>query len=170
MGRRRSGRLPQWQRRTVVVPRQERAPRPLTVVVLALTLVACGRAAGQTSSAAAASVRIPLQPGLEVVRVVSVDSGDHEGIFTIVSVDAHGVSLLGSAEVPVEDADADANPLAAMLGGARPASAAKSAPALKHVDVRRTVRREDLDRAHEYMQVFFEGMDDVKPGTTAIQL
>jgi outer membrane protein OmpA-like peptidoglycan-associated protein len=96
--------------------------------------------------AAAASAAIPLQPGLTIITAVSDREGDYESIKTIEAVTADAVRIVYSADVP---------------GGSGAAKARK-------VSTRRTVRRDDLRSAHEYMQIFNPAAPDTFAGTTAI--
>jgi len=96
-------------------------------------------------NAAAASV-IALQPGLTIVTALSDRQGDYESLKTIEAVSADGVKIVYTADVP------DA-------GGAAKA---------RKVSTRRTVRREDLNAAHEYMQIFNPASPETFAGTTAI--
>jgi OOP family OmpA-OmpF porin len=96
-----------------------------------------------------AQTRVPVRQGLTVVTALSDRLGDYESIKTVESVSADAIRLTYSADVPA------------------PAGAGRGAASRK-VSVRRTVRREDLKTAHEYMQVFGTNAADIFPGTTAI--
>jgi OOP family OmpA-OmpF porin len=94
--------------------------------------------------AAAALVRVPLQPGLTIVTTLSDREGDYESIKRIEAVTTEAVSLAYAADMPSP--------------GGKP----------RKVSTRRTVRREDLRSAHEYMQIFSPASPEVFAGTTAI--
>src|SRR4029077_3482837 len=96
-----------------------------------------------------AQTKVPVRQGLTVVTALSDRLGDYESIKTVESVSADAIRLSYSADVP------------------EPAPAGRGATSRK-VSVRRTVRREDLKTAHEYMQVFGTNAADIFPGTTAI--
>jgi outer membrane protein OmpA-like peptidoglycan-associated protein len=98
--------------------------------------------------AAAADVpnRVPLQPRLTIVTALSDREGDYESIKTIETVTADSVKLAYSADVP------------GAASGGKP----------RTVNTRRTIRREDLRSAHEYMQIFNPSAAETFPGTTAI--
>jgi outer membrane protein OmpA-like peptidoglycan-associated protein len=100
------------------------------------------------TAAAAASSRIPLQPGLTIVTALSDREGDYESIKTVEAVSPDAVKLQYSADIPAASGSAGA----------------KS----RKVSTRRTVRREDLRTAHEYMQVFSPSSPEIVVGTTAI--
>ena len=108
---------------------------------IAVCISVCGGVA-----AAQAPERVPLQQGLSVVTSLSDRTGDYESIKTVVGTTPDGVTLAYSADIP------------AAPGGGAP----------RRVSVRRTVRREDLKNAHEYMQTFGTATPEVVPGTTAI--
>ena len=101
----------------------------------------------QPSSALEQAARIPLRAGLTVVTALSDSTGDYESIKTVESVTADAVKLVYSADIPPQ----------AGAGG-------KS----RQVTTRRTLRREDLRSAHEYMQTFSPSAPEIVPGTTAI--
>ncbi len=98
--------------------------------------------------AAAADVpgRVPLEPGLTIVTALSDREGDYESIKTVETVTADSVKLAYSADVP------------GAASGGKP----------RTVNTRRTIRREDLRSAHEYMQIFNPSAPESFPGTTAI--
>ncbi len=97
-------------------------------------------------SAAAASA-IALQPGLTIVTALSDRTGDYESIKTIQAVAADAVTIVYSADVPLPGAGANKS---------------------RKVSTRRTVRREDLKNAHEYMHLFNPASPEVFAGTTAL--
>jgi len=92
---------------------------------------------------------IALQPGLTIVTALSDREGDYESIKTIEAVTADGVKIVYSADVP---------------GAGGSGAAARS----RKVSTRRTVKRDDLKNAHEYMQTFSPSAPEVVAGTTAI--
>jgi outer membrane protein OmpA-like peptidoglycan-associated protein len=89
---------------------------------------------------------IALQPGLTIVTALSDREGDYESIKTIEAVNADAVRIVYSADVPGAGAGAKA----------------------RKVSTRRTVKRDDLKNAHEYMQTFNPAAPDTFAGTTAI--
>jgi len=97
------------------------------------------------AAAAAAAVHVPLQPGLTIVTALSDRQGDYESIKTIDGVTADAVKVSYTADVPE-------------AGGGKP----------RKVSTRRTVRRDDLRNAHEYMQIFNPAAPESFAGTTAI--
>lgn len=94
--------------------------------------------------ALAAATPVPLQPGLTIVTALSDREGDYESIKTVEAVTADAVKLGYSADVP--------------SGGGK----------ARQVKTHRSVRREDLRSAHEYMQIFNPAAPDTFAGTTAI--
>jgi outer membrane protein OmpA-like peptidoglycan-associated protein len=113
-----------------------------------------------TSAAGAESgTRVPLRPGLTVVAAIAQYGGDYESIKQIQQVSASGVRLSYRADnVP--------NPLEGLQklsGGNAPKSSGS-------ISGQRTVRAEDLQTAHDYMQWFGPSQPDLMPGTTAISV
>jgi outer membrane protein OmpA-like peptidoglycan-associated protein len=109
------------------------------------------------SSAQGELSKVPLQKGLTVVTAVAQFGGDYESIKQIESVTSTAVSMSYRADnVP--------NPLG-NLG--QPQGAPKSSGSTA---AHRTIRVEDLQSAHDYMELFGENSPDVYPGTTAIQV
>ena len=88
---------------------------------------------------------IALQPGLTIVTALSDREGDYESIKTIEAASADAVKIVYSADVPSG-------------GGGKP----------RKVNTRRTVKRDDLRNAHEYMQTFNPSAPEAFAGTTAI--
>lgn len=106
---------------------------------------------------------IPLRTGLTIVTAINEpERGDYESLKRLTDVNERAVTLSISGDVPVMEED----PLAALLGqtGARPAGK----PQTRSFRVRRTVRREDLQNAHEYVQLFSEDTPETFPGSTAL--
>lgn len=99
------------------------------------------------AAAAETPARVPLRPGVTIVTALSDREGDYESIKTIEAVTVDAVKLVYSADVPSP---------AGSGGGAR------------KVNTRRTVRRDDLKSAHEYMQIFSPASPETIAGTTAI--
>jgi hypothetical protein len=99
-------------------------------------------------AAAEPAVRVPLQPGLTIVTALTDREGDYESIKTVEAVTPDAVKLAYSADIPA--------PAGSAGGKAR------------KVNTRRTVRREDLRTAHEYMQVFNPSSPETIAGTTAV--
>lgn len=88
---------------------------------------------------------IALQPGLTIITALSDREGDYESIKTIEAAGGDAVKIVYSADVPG-------------AGGGK----------ARKVTTRRTVRREDLKTAHEYMQTFSPSAPETVAGTTAI--
>ena len=99
-------------------------------------------------AAADAPPRIALQPGLTIVTALTDREGDYESIKTVEAVTPDAVKLAYSADIPP----------AADSGGGK----------ARKVSTRRTVKRDDLRSAHEYMQVFSPSAPEIIAGTTAI--
>jgi len=111
----------------------------------------------------APSSTIPLRTGLTIVTAVNEpERGDYESLKRVTEVSERGVTLSISGDAPVIEED----PLAALLGQnkARPAGKLET----RSFRVRRTVRREDLSNAHEYVQSFWENTPETFPGSTAL--
>jgi outer membrane protein OmpA-like peptidoglycan-associated protein len=108
---------------------------------------------------AESGTRVPLRPGLTVVTAIAQFGGDYESIKQIQQVSPSAVRLSYRADnVP--------NPLEGLqkLSGE---SAPKSSGSISG---QRTVRAEDLQTAHDYMQWFGPNQPDLMPGTTAISV
>jgi outer membrane protein OmpA-like peptidoglycan-associated protein len=99
------------------------------------------------AAASDSTLRIPLQPGVTIVTALSDSAGDYESIKSIQAVTADAVTLAYSADIPGSAA-----------AGGKP----------RQISTRRTVRREDLRSAHEYMQVFNPSLPETIAGTTAL--
>jgi outer membrane protein OmpA-like peptidoglycan-associated protein len=103
--------------------------------------------------------KIPLRPGLTVVTAIAQFGGDYESIKQIQQVSASAVRLSYRADnVP--------NPLQGLQklsGDAAPKSSGS-------ISGQRTVRSQDLQTAHDYMQWFGPNQPEVMPGTTAISV
>jgi outer membrane protein OmpA-like peptidoglycan-associated protein len=93
-----------------------------------------------------AGAGIPLQAGLRVVTALSDREGDYESIKTVDAVDGAGVTISYAADIP---------------------SGQRGVPP-RQVHTKRIVRRQDLETAHEYMQVFNPSAPPTIAGTTAI--
>jgi outer membrane protein OmpA-like peptidoglycan-associated protein len=103
--------------------------------------------------------KIPLRPGLTVVTAIAQFGGDYESIKQIQQVTATGVRLSYRADnVP--------NP----LEGLQKLSGDKAPKASGSVSGARTVRTQDLQTAHDYMQWFGTNQPEVMPGSTAISV
>jgi outer membrane protein OmpA-like peptidoglycan-associated protein len=107
----------------------------------------------------ASGTKIPLRPGLTVVTAIAQFGGDYESIKQIQQVSASAVRLSYRADnVP--------NPLEGLQklsGDAAPKSSGS-------ISGQRTVRSEDLQTAHDYMQWFGPNQPELMPGTTAISV
>jgi len=77
-------------------------------------------------------------------------------------VNERAVTLSYSADAPVREQD----PLAALFGDKKTRPAGK--PETRSFRIRRTIRREDLRNAREYVQSFWEDAPETFPGTTAL--
>jgi len=95
-------------------------------------------------AAGAAQERVPLCAGLTIAGAISEPEGDYEPIITIDAVDGDGVRLRYAADVRTRSG------------------------AVRKVDVRRVVRRADLDSATLTMPWFNNRAAVTMPGTTAI--
>ena len=93
---------------------------------------------------AVAQVRIPLCAGLTMVGSVSEPEGDYEPLVTVTGIDEAGVHLQYYTEVKI------------------------AAGSIRKVNVRRTVRPQDLESAALLMNWFNPRAPVVIPGTTAI--
>jgi outer membrane protein OmpA-like peptidoglycan-associated protein len=103
--------------------------------------------------------KVPLRPGLTVVTAIAQFGGDYESIKQIQKVGASEVGLSYRADnVP--------NP----LEGLQKLSGDKAPKASGSVTGSRTVRVEDLQTAHDYMQWFGPNQPEVMPGSTAISV
>lgn len=111
------------------------------------------------ASAAESGTKIPLRPGLTVVTAIAQFGGDYESIKQIQQVSASAVRLSYRADnVP--------NP----LEGLQKLSGEKAPKSNGSVTGSRTVRAEDLQTAHDYMQWFGPNEPEVMPGSTAISV
>jgi hypothetical protein len=89
--------------------------------------------------------------------------GDIESIQRVTGVSGEGISLAMTGQV-VNDPDVDGD----RAGLAHAGGGAARVPAARSVAITRTVRREDLQHAREYMQAIDEYAPPAFPGTTAI--
>jgi OOP family OmpA-OmpF porin len=96
----------------------------------------------------AADTTIPLCPGLTIVTAISQPEGDYESIKTIAGIDAAGVHVKYSNELPPEQVD----------GGLR----------IRKVNTSRVVRAADLANAKLYEEIFGTNVPLEVPGTTAL--
>jgi outer membrane protein OmpA-like peptidoglycan-associated protein len=104
------------------------------------------------------SSKVPLRPGLTVVTAIAQVHGDYESIKQIQKVSAGEVTLSYRADnVP--------NPLESQQK-----SPGGQAPRTGSATSSRTVRAEDLQSAHDYMQWFGANQPEVVPGATAISV
>jgi len=103
--------------------------------------------------------KVPLRPGLTVVTAIAQFGGDYESIKQIQQVTATGVHLSYRADnVP--------NP----LEGLQKLSGDKAPKASGSISGARTVRAQDLQNAHDYMQWFGPNQPEVVAGSTAISV
>ena len=102
----------------------------------------------------AAAIRVPLVPGLTVSTAIVMESiGDGESVKQVMSVDGSQIRLRYSADVPDGGMGA--------LAGGTPGQ-------VRHVRGLRTIAREDLASAREYMYIFGEGLPERIPGSTSL--
>lgn len=100
-------------------------------------------------------MRIPLVTGLTISTAFVMDGlGDGESVKQLTSVDDSGISLRYSADVPDTG-------LAGLATGTKPGT-------VRQVRGRRTVARDDLANAREYMYIFGQGLPEKVPGSTAL--
>src|SRR6476620_3034503 len=112
-----------------------------------------------TPSQAESGGKIPLRPGLTVVTAIAQFGGDYESIKQVQQVSPSAVRLSYRADnVP--------NP----LEGLQKLSGDKAPKSNGSVSGQRSVRVEDLQTAHDYMQWFGPNQPDVIPGSTAISV
>jgi outer membrane protein OmpA-like peptidoglycan-associated protein len=108
---------------------------------------------------AESGTKIPLRPGLTVVTAIAQFGGDYESIKQIQQVSGSAVRLSYRADnVP--------NP----LEGLQKLSGDKAPQSSGSISGQRTVRNQDLQTAHDYMQWFGPNQPEVMPGTTAISV
>jgi outer membrane protein OmpA-like peptidoglycan-associated protein len=112
-----------------------------------------------SAAGAESGTKIPLRPGLTVVTAIAQFGGDYESIKQIQQVSASAVRLSYRADnVP--------NP----LEGLQKLSGDKAPKSSGSITGQRTIRSEDLQTAHDYMQWFGPNQPEVMPGTTAISV
>jgi outer membrane protein OmpA-like peptidoglycan-associated protein len=112
-----------------------------------------------SSSEVDAGNKIPVRPGLTVVTAIAQFGGDYESIKQIQQVSPSVVRLSYRADnVP--------NP----LEGLQKLSGDKAPKSSGSISGQRTVRVEDLQTAHDYMQWFGPNQPEVLPGSTAISV
>jgi len=108
---------------------------------------------------AESGTKVPLRPGLTVVTAIAQFGGDYESIKQIQQVSASAVRLSYRADnVP--------NP----LEGLQKLSGDTAPKSSGSISGERTVRTEDLQTAHDYMQWFGPNQPNLMPGTTAISV
>jgi outer membrane protein OmpA-like peptidoglycan-associated protein len=111
------------------------------------------------SSANESGGKVPLRPGLTVVTAIAQFGGDYESIKQVQQVSPSAVRLSYRADnVP--------NP----LEGLQKLSGEQAPKSSGSVSGQRTVRTEDLQSAHDYMQWFGPNQPEVIPGSTAISV
>jgi outer membrane protein OmpA-like peptidoglycan-associated protein len=109
------------------------------------------------SAGTESGTKIPLRPGLTVVTAIAQFGGDYESIKQIQQVSATAVRLSYRADnVP--------NP----LEGLQKLSGDTAPKSSGSISGQRTVRTEDLQSSHDYMQWFGPNQPELMPGTTAI--
>jgi hypothetical protein len=96
--------------------------------------------------------RIPLVPGLTIVTAIAQSTGDYESIKRVLTVDAQTVLLHYSAQYVATDA----------LGAIEPDGK------LTRTEVKRRVRRTDLEKSTIYLQQFDGRTPELVAGATAI--
>jgi OOP family OmpA-OmpF porin len=113
--------------------------------------------------------RIPLREGLTIVTAISFPElgGDSESIKTFIRTTETDVQLKYSWEAIAPKAED--NPLAALLGGGNQSKQTNAdAKKVSHINVTRTVTRQDLKTSHDYRQLFGNRAPDRYPGSTAV--
>ena len=131
-----------------------------SVVVIPLTLSAQGPAGG--------APHIPLREGLTIVTALHFAKGDYESIKRVTDADAAAIKVAYSTDRPPRDDDDDDF---ALLGGDCVTEREKANPGKTiHWTVDRSVRRDDLEKAHEYKQRFdvCSTEEESFPGSTAL--
>ena len=111
------------------------------------------------AASSGAESTVPLRPGLTVVTAIAQFGGDYESIKQIQQVSASGVHLSYRADNvanPMEGLQKSTGDTAPKSGGSVTAS--------------RTVRTQDLQTAHDYMEWFGSSQPEVTPGSTAISV
>ena len=111
------------------------------------------------SSGGESGSQVPVRPGLTVVTAIAQYGGDYESIKRIQQVSATAVNLSYRA-------DNVANP----LGGLQKETGEQTPKSGGSVTASRTVRTQDLQTAHDYMEWFGSNQPEVMPGTTAISV
>jgi outer membrane protein OmpA-like peptidoglycan-associated protein len=112
-----------------------------------------------SAAGAESGTKVPLRPGLTVVTAIAQFGGDYESIKQIQQVSPSAVRLSYRADnVP--------NP----LEGLQKLSGDTAPKSSGSISGQRTVRTEDLQTAHDYMQWFGPNQPDLMPGTTAISV
>jgi outer membrane protein OmpA-like peptidoglycan-associated protein len=113
----------------------------------------------QSTAGSEAGSKVPLRPGLTVVTAIAQFGGDYESIKQIQQVTPTAVRLSYRADnVP--------NP----LEGLQKLSGDKAPKASGSISGARTVRAQDLQTAHDYMQWFGPNQPEIMPGSTAISV
>jgi outer membrane protein OmpA-like peptidoglycan-associated protein len=108
---------------------------------IALTI---GGAFSPSESTAQASESIPLCSGLRIVTAIARPEGDYESIKTITAAGPNEVAIAYSAQVP------------------------KAPGVVRNFQIRRTVRRHDLENARLYAHYFHTKGSVTIPGSTAL--
>ena len=112
-----------------------------------------------SATGAESGSKIPLRSGLTVVTAIAQFGGDYESIKQVQQLTATGVQLSYRADnVP--------NP----LEGLQKLTGDKAPKSSGSISGRRTVRAQDLQTAHDYMQWFGPNQPELMPGTTAISV
>jgi outer membrane protein OmpA-like peptidoglycan-associated protein len=139
-----------------------------TLTALCVALLLPPTPAARTPPAASAP-EIPLREGLTIVTAISNGHADLESIKRITHVDAAIVRLTYSTDLPPGSQD---DPIAALLGGNCGPQPGLKPDQKVHASVVRTVRRADLESAHEYRQIFriCATSNESYPGSTAVGL
>ncbi len=109
--------------------------------ILALLVCVAGIS---TSAGQSRVVSIPLCPSLTIVTAIDRPEGDYESIKTVVAAGDRELQLAYAAQVPTERGS------------------------LRHWNIRRTVRREDLGTATLYLHYFNSKGPVLVPGSTAL--
>jgi outer membrane protein OmpA-like peptidoglycan-associated protein len=122
--------------------------RSLFTMAACVTTFGCPLTGAAAPLPATSAPTIPLCPGLTIVTAVSQQDGDYESIKTVESVGAE-VRFKYSAEMKNSD----------MFG---------TGPAIRKLNLQRTILSADLDAATDYQQIFLDKSDETIPKTTSI--
>ncbi|MGH9539228.1 MAG: OmpA family protein [Terriglobales bacterium] len=112
-----------------------------------------------SGAAGGSGSKVALRPGLTVVTAIAQYGGDYESIKQIQQVTAAGVRLSYRADKPPNPGE-----------GLQKLSGDNAPKTTGSVSSSRTVRTQDLQSAHDYMEWFGSNQPEVTPGSTAISV